>query len=133
MARAMLNSLPETPVHAVGINFGYREELPPGHVLAMFNDVDDAGLAQQGWDIGERKLSRKLTRGEDTLSLMMTFSGEAVLFDFNFNSEAVAGGNPAAQRAVEEGRVLRLRDAAIDLMRETYHLELEDGDAGNGQ
>ena len=26
MARAMLVALPETPVHAIGINFGYREQ-----------------------------------------------------------------------------------------------------------
>jgi len=130
MARSMLQALPETPVHAIGINFGYREALPPGHVVAMFNDVDDAELDQQGWAIGERKLVRKLTRGDDTLSLTMTFGGEAVDFDFNFHTEA--GANAATVRAVEEGRVLRLRDASVSLLRETYHLELEDDDDGNG-
>lgn len=132
MARAMLVALPETPVHAVGINFGFREELPPGHVLAMFNDVDDVELGQQGWAIGERKLVRKLTRGEDTLGLMMTLDGAALLFDFNFHIETVTGGNSAAKLAVEEGRILRLRDATVALLRETYHLELEGGNGGHG-
>ncbi len=132
MARAMLVALPETPVHAIGINFGYREQLPREHVLAMFNDVDDVELGQQGWAIGERKLAKKLMRGDDALSLVMTFGGEAVLFDFNFHSDTVVGGNAAAQRAVEEGRILRLRDAAVDLLRETYHLELEGDDVDNG-
>jgi hypothetical protein len=32
-------------------------------------------------------------------------------------------------RAVEEGRSLALRDAALTLLRETYHLELEEDNA----
>jgi len=132
MARSMLQALPETPVHAVGINFGFREQIPPGHVVAMFKDVDDTELGQQGWSIGERKLSRRLTRGDDALGLTTTFGGEAVDFDFNFNSETGVGANDAALRAVEEGRVLRLRDTAVNLLRETYHLELEGDDDGDG-
>jgi hypothetical protein len=132
MARAMLVALPETPVHAVGINFSYREELAPGHVLAMFNEVDEAELEHQGWVIGERRLTRKLTRGEDTLSLVMTFGGEVVNFDLNFHSEIVAGRNISAEQAVAAGRILRLRDVTMDLLRQTYHLKLEDDNAGNG-
>jgi hypothetical protein len=131
MARDVLRLLPETPVHAVGINLSYREQLPPGHVLAMFNDGDEVELTQQGWVIGERKLIRKLTRGDDGLSLTLTLDGEAVFFDFNFHSDA-SGGIDAAKRAVEERRILRLRDSAVDLLRDTYHLELEDDDGGHG-
>ncbi len=132
MARSMLVALPETPIHAIGINFGFREQLPPGHVVAMLNDVDDTELGQQGWTIDERKLIRELRRGEDVLSLATTFGGDAADFDFNFHSEAGVGANAAALRAVEEGRILRLRDAAVSLLRETYHLELEDDDDSNG-
>ena len=127
MARSMLQALPETPVHAVGINFGFCEEIPPGHVVAMFNHVDDVELGQQEWAITERKLTRRLTRQDDVLSLTMTYSGEAVDFDFNFHSDA--GTNAAAVLAVEEGRSLALRDAALTLLRETYHLELEEDNA----
>lgn len=132
MAREILRVLPETPVHAVGINFSYREQLPPGHVLALFNDGDELELTQQGWTIDERKLARKLTRGDDSLSLMLTLNGEAVIFDLNFHSDATGGGSATARRAVEEGRILRLRDSAVELLRETYHLELEDNDADDG-
>jgi hypothetical protein len=132
MARHMLEALPDTPVHGVGINFGFREAMPPGHLLGMFNDVDDDELGRRGWVIGERKLVRKLTHGEDVLSLSMTSGGEAVDFDFNFHDDIAAGLNAAARRAVEEGRVLRLRDAALELLRETYHLVLEDDNDGAG-
>ncbi len=130
MARSMLQALPETPVQAVGINFGFREQIPPGHVLAMFNDVDDAELGQQGWATGERKLARRLTRDNDALALTMTYNGESVDIDFNFHTDTQA--NAVAQQAVEARRSLRLRDAAIDLLRQTYHLELEEDDDGDG-
>ncbi len=133
MAREMLIALPDTPVHAVGVNFGFCEHLPPGHIVGMFDDLDADDLVLQGWIIGERKLTRKLTHGDDALNLAMTFGGESVNFDFNFQSEAGIGANAAARRAVEEGRILRLRDLAVDLLRQTYHLELEadnDGDPG---
>ena len=48
MARIALNSLPETPVQAIGINFAYEDDRPPDHLLAMFNDVDDVELGQLG-------------------------------------------------------------------------------------
>lgn len=128
MAREVLRILPETPVHGVGINFSYREQLPPGHVLAVFSDGDEMELTQQGWAIVERKLTRKLTRGDDALGLTLTLNGEAVVFDFNFHTDT-GGEIEAASRAVEDRRILRLRDSAIDLLRETYHLKVEDSDA----
>jgi hypothetical protein len=132
MAREMLERLPETPVHAVGINFGFRENLPSKHVGAMFRDIDDAELERQSWAIGERKLSRTLTQSDDTLNLTLTSGGEVVDFDFNFHTVAGPAANAAAKRAVEEGRVLRLRDAALTVLRETYHLEIGDENAGTG-
>jgi hypothetical protein len=132
MARSTLQALPETPVYAIGINFGFREELPGSYVVALFNDMFDAELEQQGWAIGGRKLVRKLTHGDDVLNLALTFGGEAVDFDFNFHSETGVGSHNAPLRAVEESRVLRLRDAALTILRETYHLELGDDDDGDG-
>jgi hypothetical protein len=49
--------------------------------------------------------------------------------DFNFHTDTQANG--VAQQAVEARRSLRLRDAAIDLLRQTYHLEIEEDDDGD--
>jgi len=127
MAHAMLQRLPETPVHGVGVNFSFRETIPPGHVVAMFNEVEDAELGRQGWTITERKLTRRLTRGDDVLFLTMTYTGEAVDFEFNFHTEPTA--DRALIHTVEGGRLLVLRDSALAILRETYHLELGEDDA----
>jgi hypothetical protein len=124
MARTVLEALPETPLQAVGVNFAYKEEAPADHLVAMFNDADDVELAQQEWAIGERKITRKLTRGGKLLNLTLTYDGTAVSFDFNFHTDTTT--NAAAQAAVARGRVIQLRDAALRLLQEAYHLDLDD-------
>jgi len=123
MARSMLERLPETPVQAVGINFAFREETPPAHVLAIFNDVDEVLLDQENWMVADRKLTRRLLRLKDVLNLSLTRKPDSVDFEFNFHSEV--GTNQAAVQAVETGRTITLRDEAIKLLR-AYHLKFED-------
>lgn len=129
MAGIALKSLPETPVQAIGINFAYEDDHPAAHVLAMFNDVDDLELGQLGWGIGERKLIRRLSRRDDVLNLSAILKENTVTFEFNFHIDV---GVPAKQAI---GRfptriILTLRDAASEILRDTYNLEVEDGDVG---
>ena len=132
MVRIILKALPETPVQAVGINFTYKEEIPPGHVVAMFNDTDDVELNQQNWTIQERKVTKKLTRGTDVLNLAMTFDGNTVFFEFNFHCENSTNAQ-AVLPAVEGRRILDLRDAARALLQEVYHLEPESEEEGDDE
>jgi hypothetical protein len=130
MARLMLEKLPETPVQGVGINFGFREQIPNEHVISMFNDVDDGQLKQKGWAVKEKKLAKRLARDGEMVWMSMTYNHEFVDIDFNFHTETLE--NAVAQKAVEPGRCIRLRDAAVDLLRSTYHLELNRDVNSNG-
>src|SRR5262249_12066392 len=76
MARKTLELLPETPVHAVGVNFAFRESIPSEFIVEMFNDADEQALQKQEWEIAERKLTRRLHRRDDVLGLTMTFGNE---------------------------------------------------------
>jgi hypothetical protein len=115
---------------AVGVNFSFKDKTPAPPLVSMFNDTDDAELAAQDWSIGERKVTRKLTRGGQTLSLTMTYTAGVVQFDFNFHSPATTAAEALA--AVAEGKVLTHRDAALKLLGEAYHLEPPDGDEDEG-
>lgn len=123
MARTILSALPETPVHGVGINFAFSEDLPPGHLPGMFSAIDDPGLGQLDWDIAERKLTRRLSRRDDVLNLMLTYSGTTIEFDFNFHRDTAT--NPAALECVPERRLFVLRDAALEILQQVYHLNPE--------
>ena len=127
MARIALDSLPETPVQAVGINFAYEDNHPAPHLLAMFNDVDDVELGQLGWEIGERRLARRLSRRDDVLNLSAVLKENAVTFEFNFYIEVGAPASQAINRFAAR-KILDLRDAATELLSHTYNVEVEDGD-----
>ena len=129
MARIALDSLPETPVQAVGINFAYEDDHPASHLLAMFNDVDDVELGQLGWGIGERRLTRRLSRQGDILNVSADLKENTITFEFNFHIEVGAPARQAINRFVA-GNILTLRDAASELLQNTYNLEVEDGDVG---
>lgn len=131
MAREVLTALPETPVQAVGVNFGYVEDFPPDHLVAVFNDNDPRNLDTMGWEIKERKLTRRLTQGADMLNLTMTYDGTSVTFDLNYHTEATT--NEAAIRAVKEGRAVTLRRQGLELVQRIYQLDEleEDGDDDN--
>lgn len=129
MARTALESLPETPLKAIGINFGYEDERPADHLLAMFNDVDDVELEELGWSIGERRLTRRLSKGDDVLNLSAILKDNAVSFEFNFHIEVGAPASQSVDRFAA-GNILTLRNAASELLRNTYNLEVEDDDGG---
>lgn len=129
MAREVLKALPETPVQAVGVNFSYVEDFPPDQLVAVFNDNDPRDLGTMGWEIRERKLTRRLTRDGDTLNLTMTYDDKSVTFDLNYHTEAIT--NEAASRAVSEGRVAALRRQGLELLQGVYQLEMEGGNDHN--
>lgn len=124
MARKVLKDLPETPVQAVGVNFGFREDYPPAHLLSMFNASDDDDLAQGGWKLEDRKIVRRLQREGETLNLTLTLTGSAVELDCNFHTDIAVRAN--APQTVESGRVVRLRDTALQLITQTYRLKLDE-------
>jgi hypothetical protein len=125
MARDVLKALPETPVQAVGVNFSYVEDFPPDHLAAVFNDNDPRDLGMMGWETKERRLTRRLTQGGDTLNLTMSNDGKSVTFDLNFHTDATT--NDAASRAVRSGRAADLRRQGLELIQDVYHLEIEEG------
>jgi hypothetical protein len=128
MALRALTELPQTPITAVGVNFGFRETNPRAYLKAIFNDLDPNELESLDWQIGERKISRRLTRDELVLNLGLTFNEGAINFDFNFHTDTESDKG-ASQAAVAPGRILNLKGFALDLLKQIYYLEPEDSDA----
>lgn len=133
MAVTVLRELPNTPLMGVGVNFSFTETNPSDALLELFNLQDASYIAREGWEAPEIKLSRKLTGEHGTMLLSLGYNGVAVDVDINFHSETpgnTVAANAAARAAVE-GRILRLKGAALDFLSSIYHLRLEEGE-GNG-
>jgi len=119
IALTILERLPETPLRGVGINFGFVEETPSAALVQLFDFGDNGDVSAAGWNIEERRLSRKLILNDETLNLTLLFDGSEVNIDFNFHTET--NSNPTAQTAVTN-RMLRLREAALTFLDSIYHL-----------
>lgn len=130
MANAVLRKLQDTPLLAVGVNFAFIESTPPPELLRLFDFADDADTGGAGWEIQSRKIVKRIKSGEDVLNLAMTLTETSVEFDMNFHTDTVS--NEVAQRETN-GRMLRLRGMATQLLQQVYHLDLElAGAEGNG-
>lgn len=130
VAGIILESLPETPIQGVGVNFAFREEAPTADVLDLFDLADNPRWVEAGWGMGERKIVRQLSRDDNTLNVTLNLSGGRLDIDCNFHTDP-AENRDAAQAAVAPDRVIELRDLATQTLIDLYGLEMEgdDGDA----
>jgi hypothetical protein len=124
MAFTVLDTLKDTPLLGVGINFAFTEPNPRRDLVELFELVDDQTFADDDWRVQERRIVRTLERGADTLILTLIFDGQDLTIEFNFHSGSTE--NEASRLAVTN-RVIRLRDAALHLLDQSYHLQLNDG------
>jgi hypothetical protein len=122
IARTVLEKLDDTPLSGVGINLEFIQEAPPQSVLDLFNIPDNVPLAEAGWTPGERRIVRHLQKDAARLNLTIILREGAVHFEFNFHTETTV--NAEAQAAVQ-GRILGLRNTALQIMADTYHLQPE--------
>lgn len=125
MAHIILTELNDTPLIGVGMNFEFVENAPPKRVLDLFDIQDNVTLAENGWQIHERKFVRKIQHDDLTLNLSLTLKDAAVHFEFNFHTET--NDNAVALQAVTN-KILTLRDTATQLLANTYNLQLENGE-----
>jgi hypothetical protein len=87
LGRRGLDSLPETPLAAVGINVKYKCEEPLDVLQAITRSHDwDNRLAENDLIIANRGISRALSWNGGTVSLMIAEEADAS-FDIQFNFE----------------------------------------------
>ena len=129
MAHKVLSTLQDTPLMGVGVNFGFTDNEPTRDLLNLFDIADSAVLTAEDWKTEERRLVRQLIKGEDTLNLTLTLNAGKLDVEFNFHTETT--DNASAQHAVD-GRVIRLRDAAVRLLDKTYDLQIDWESKGDG-
>ena len=127
IARTILEKLPETPLKGVGINFAYVEEAPDATLLEVFDLSDDGQLSDGASTIEERKIARRLRRGDDLLNLTLTFDGSKVDFGLNYHTDTT---DNATARTALTNRVERLQADAAALLATVYHLVAEEDDNG---
>lgn len=124
MACKILEALPKTPISAIGVNFGFVEQNPHDEILKLFNFSDDVDIASSDWEIGTKKISRKLTKDRMTLNLNITHDPpSSIQIDANFHYQV-----GSADAAVEKiaGHTVEMYESLISLIESMYALYREE-------
>lgn len=129
MAHTVLDKLPDTPLTAVGVNFAFMESNPQSDIMRLFDFRDNADLINDGWDLQERRIVRRIKRGGDTLNLTLVFDGQELTVEFNYHTETT--NNQTAREAIHD-KVIGLRDSALRLLNQVYQLEVAEGAEDHG-
>lgn len=121
-SRSTLHLLGHTPVRALGINFGFRENEPPPEMIRTFELRDTGALSDAGYNVLSTEILREFQLEQATLKLKMTLAQATIRFHFNF-THAVASAQEAAQ--LLDGRVIRYRDHALNMLTTVFDLQME--------
>lgn len=121
MAYKVLDLLNNTPIIGVGINIAFLEDAPPDELSDIFNLQDEPQIGASGWDIQERRITRRMVRDSTVLNLSLLHSKNGVSVEFNFHTDA--NTNELAKKAVD-GRAVPLKDSALQMLDEIYHRQL---------
>lgn len=122
IAVGILTLLTHTPIRATGINFGFRQPAPSVDLSRHFNLSDNPLLTDAHYQPSNTAISRRITHGSNSFNFKMDSLEDWVHFHFNFHQDV-----GTAQQAVAalQGRIINYRDLALRMLRDVYHLELE--------
>jgi hypothetical protein len=119
----MLEKLPVTPVTALGINFGYVEELMPVSVAQLFRIGDTCKISDVPLTIKSTSIKRRFDYDGRDLNFRLTQTEDAKLtIHFNYH---ISTNSAAAAKEALLGKVLMFQQHSQELTRQLYELELE--------
>jgi hypothetical protein len=119
-ADRLLEKLPLTPVTAIGINFGYKEQDVPADVAELFRIGDTARISDLDLAITSTTITRQLAYDGRELNFRMIQSANDVLqFHFNYHQNVQSAD---AARALLAGKMLMYERHSQDMLLRLYQI-----------
>lgn len=128
LVKKVLSDLIHTPVHGMGVNFGFLCESPTGKLIEAFDIRDTGALSDSELRIESTKIVRQLKRGDQAINLTMDFSGGKASFDFNFHT-SVKNATEAIKAFGSDP--IGLKNEAYKILQEVYQAEVQQEDTEN--
>lgn len=118
--------LPHTPVSAIGLNFRFQGSVDnEPQLVELFSFSDAANISADTYKLRASSVRRSFVLGDGTLlNLSIDNAGAEFRLEFNFHAD-VPSMIEAAQKATPE-LILQRRQQALDFLRMTYEIEIED-------
>lgn len=122
VAVSILTRLKETPVRAVGINFGFDVSEESSTFSDLFRPSDTQSLASVDATVESTTVTRKIMIDKLTLNLSARRDGGAPRLDFNYHHVVTSADE--ARTAIHQ-RVVDLKERALLFAKSVYGLTLE--------
>jgi hypothetical protein len=124
MACTILEFLPRTPISAIGVNFGFRENEPEDNLLELFGFADEADIGACEWEIASKRIVRTLIHDEMRLNFTLEQPGPdhiEIHANFDFSVE-----KPEQAIGKIKDRTCDFYDSILKLLNEVYKLQIEE-------
>ncbi len=126
-AQTLLNELPYTPIHSIGINHAFDEDAPSEDVLCLFKHPDESNFPD-GMPVEFTELGRRLAGNGYKLNFRasMDRSLEAVHFHFNFHYPINGNQKEMGRSIISNERVCEHFEFAKGFIADQYGLEFRE-------
>ncbi len=125
LACRVLELLPETPLSAVGVNFGFVEDDVPQDLSRIFDIADRKQLASTDYDVANRtELRRQLARNKGgVLNLKQVFAPPNVEIKINYH---LGTDQWKEAKTFLDGEVIGMREESFAFLGTMYGLSLDE-------
>ncbi len=125
LACRVLELLPETPLTAVGVNFGFVEDDVPQDLSGIFEIADRQQLASTDYVVANRtELHRQLARNKGgVLNLKQVFAPPNVEITMNYH---LGTDQWKEAKTFLDGEVIRMREESLKFLNTMYRLSLDE-------
>jgi len=120
----ILKLLNQTPVSAIGINFGFTEDNPEDDLLSIFPNKDVPQILDQEFEINTQNLERLLIY-ENEKQLKLSIKKYLNIIDINFNFNFDIKTAKSAIDLLENG-ILIYRNKAISFLEKVYNININE-------
>lgn len=119
----VLRELCRTPVTAIGVNFGFKEERPGEKLLTLFDLADESKITQKG-EIKSTKLIREIVQNDKTLNLTISKNNGCIELGANFHKDVKSASE--AEEIIKD-KTIEMKKTVLELLRQTYDLTIQGG------
>lgn len=121
LAVKVADYLPHTPVTSCGVNFVFETESDE-FLNGLLKTDDNKRLSDFGANIIKNQLRHRITVDELDLIITISENDSKLHFDFNFHFDIE--NLTAFKDKIADNNVLKLKQRAVDLMKNVYRAEL---------
>lgn len=123
LSNKLVKILKYTPLSAIGVNFGFEEDISNFSRLEIFSLNDQSDFSDQNFEISFTEIKRQLKINNKLLNLSLSHNNEKVFIDFNFHYTV---DNAESAEIILSNKLFSENKAIVfNMLQEIYDLKID--------